>query len=142
MRRTLGFALGWLATVVVAVLVALLAVTTIDDSLQGRGPLGEDLDSLPSPLSVQQQIEGLPRIKRSIQGEYGTFVVACQGAYVFGLSVAPAEGWRVVSFERGPDDDVDAVFSARGRSTELEVFCNQGEPQVEIEENELLGGDD
>ena len=44
----------------------------------------------------------------------------------------------MVSFECGPDDDVDAVFSNGGRSVDLEVFCNQGEPTVgEIEGNTL-----
>ena len=44
----------------------------------------------------------------------------------------------MVSFEGGPDDDVDAVFSNGRRSFDLEVFCNRGEPTVaEIEENTL-----
>lgn len=141
MRRALGFALGWLAAVVVAVAVALVAVTTVDDSLQGRGPLGEGLDDLPEPRSVQEQIEGLPQVVREIRGEYGVFEVACQGAYARGISANAADGWRVVSFEPGPDDDVDAVFSSRARSADLEVFCNQGEPQVEIEHNELPDND-
>ena len=43
-----------------------------------------------------------------------------------------------MSFERGPDDDVDAVFANAGRSIDLEVFCNRGRPTVaEIEFNEL-----
>ena len=44
----------------------------------------------------------------------------------------------MVSFESGPDDDVDAVFGNGRRSFDLEVFCNRGEPTVaEIEENTL-----
>ena len=51
---------------------------------------------------------------------------------------AGSDGWRIVSYERGPDDDVDAVFSSRGRSVEVEVFCNQGEPTVsDLERNTL-----
>ncbi len=43
-----------------------------------------------------------------------------------------------MSFEPGPDDDVDAVFSQGRRSIELEVFCNQGRPTLaEQEEHEL-----
>ena len=142
MRRVLGFAIGWLLAVVAAVTIALIAVTTVDDTLQGRGPLGEDFSDLPSPRAVDEQIKGLPRVEREISGEYGVFRVACQGPYALGLSAEPAQGWRVVSYEPGPDDDVDAVFASRDRSADLEVFCNQGEPNVEIEHNQLPGSVD
>jgi len=47
-----------------------------------------------------------------------------------------------VSYEPGPDDDVDAVFANRGRSIELEVCCTRGEPTIsEIERNTLPDGD-
>lgn len=50
--------------------------------------------------------------------------------------------WRIVSYERGPDDDVDAVFGNRLESVDLEVFCNRGEPTVaEIERNTLPDDD-
>ena len=43
-----------------------------------------------------------------------------------------------MSFEPGPDDDVDAVFANAGRSVELEVFCNRGTPTLaEIERHDL-----
>ena len=52
-----------------------------------------------------------------------------------------AAGWRIVSWEKGPDDDVDAVFSDGRNSVDLEVFCNRGRPTVaELERNTL--GDD
>jgi hypothetical protein len=39
------------------------------------------------------------------------------------------------------DDDVDAVFNSRGRSVDIEVFCNQCEPTVaEIERDTLPEG--
>ena len=48
----------------------------------------------------------------------------------------------MVSFEPGPDDDVDAVFAQARRSVEIEVFCNRGVPTVaEIERNELADND-
>ncbi len=41
----------------------------------------------------------------------------------------------MVSYEKGPDDDVDAVFSNGRRSFDLVVFCKRGRPTVgEIEE--------
>ena len=54
---------------------------------------------------------------------------------------APAAGWRVISFERGPDDDVDAVFASGRRSVELEVFCNRGEPTLAELETKTLQRD-
>ncbi len=55
-----------------------------------------------------------------------------------------AAGWRVVSWEKGPDDDVDAVFSDGRNSVDLEVFCNRGRPTVADLERNTLGdeGDD
>ena len=79
-------------------------------------------------------------VRRSIDEEFGSFVVECRGIYAYGVGVVPDEaaGWRVVSFERGPDDDVDAVFTQARRSIDIEVFCNRGQPTVaELERNEL-----
>ena len=66
-------------------------------------------------------------------------MVRCQGPWPSaGRSGPTGRGWRVVSYERGPDDDVDAVFSNGRRSVDLEVFCNRGRPTVaEVEQNTL-----
>ena len=67
-------------------------------------------------------------------------MVALPGPIAFGTRHGrrPDDGWRMVSYEGGPDDDVDAVFSNGRRSVDLEVFCNRGEPTVaEIEDNTL-----
>lgn len=59
------------------------------------------------------------------------------------VSADPVDGWRAVSFESVPDDDVDAVFTTGARSIEVEVFCNRGEPTVcDLERNELPDLDD
>ncbi len=43
-----------------------------------------------------------------------------------------------MSYETGPDDDVDAIFTSGARSIEVEVFCNAGVPTVaEIERKTL-----
>ena len=55
----------------------------------------------------------------------------------------PAPGWRIVSYETGPDDDVDAVFAKAAESIEIEVFCNRGIPTVaDLERKTLPEGDD
>jgi len=56
--------------------------------------------------------------------------VQCQGTIASGIETITTDGWRVVSFETGPDDDVDAVFVKGKRSIEVEVFCNRGVPTV------------
>ena len=68
----------------------------------------------------------------------------CQGPYAVGVEARPdtAAGWRTVSIDAGPDDDVDAVFRNRLRSVEIEVFCNQGVPTIaEVEYDELTESD-
>ena len=56
-------------------------------------------------------------------------------------SVALLTGWRIVSWEKGPDDDVDAVFSDGRNSVDLEVFCNRGRPTLAELERNTLGED-
>jgi hypothetical protein len=73
---------------------------------------------------------GATRIARTIEGPFGRFEVECRGVVAYGLSATTRGGWRTVSYEPGPDDDVDAVFAHSGRSIELEVYCNQGEPTI------------
>ena len=96
-------------------------------------PIGAEVtplqDSDPAPEEIPSD---LPGRTRDIQGEYGTFRVSCEGPYAAGLRVEAnkAAGWSVLSYEQGPDDDVDAVFTRPGRSVEVEVYCNQGVPTV------------
>jgi hypothetical protein len=140
MRRSTGYALAWLLATGVAVAVGISAVSTVGAQVRGRGPLGNEAvrtaqlegASTPDPTDAT--------VRRTIEGEWGGFVVRCQGPIAFGDEARPAraDGWRVVSYEGGPDDDVDAVFSNGRRSFDLEVFCNRGVPTVaEIEENTL-----
>ena len=68
-------------------------------------------------------------------------MVECRGIHADGVEVVADEaaGWRVVSFERGPDDDVDAVFTEARRSHRASrSSATGGEPTVaEMERNEL-----
>lgn len=142
MRRVAGFGVAWLLSVLAAVAIALFAVNNVGDSLQGRGPLGDAVDRTGQHWTPEEQMAGQRQVRDRIEGDFGSFTVACRGAYAFGLSADPAPGWRVVSYEPGPDDDVDAVFSNGASSVDLEVFCNRGRPEVaEMERNELPGDD-
>ncbi len=139
-QRKAGYALAWVVATTLAIVVGVTAVTTVGAQVRGRGPLGNEVirtsqlegSATPDPADSSES--------RTIKGEWGSFVVRCQGPVAFGEKVQPARaaGWRVVSYEEGPDDDVDAVFSNGRRSFDLEVFCNRGKPTVaEIEENTL-----
>ena len=133
----------WAATTAVAVLVGVLAVSTVGATIRDRGPIGDDVmrDTVADSTSVPAP-RG-PRVRDEIAGEWGAFDVECRDTWAYGVGVRPDReaGWRIVSWEKGPDDDVDAVFSDGQNSVDLEVFCNRGRPTLaELERNTL--GDD
>ncbi|WP_162602275.1 hypothetical protein [Nocardioides daejeonensis] len=145
MRKKWAWALAWLAGVLVLVTVGVVTVSNVGASIRGRGPLGNEVirnaELADGSLRPSDLPTGVARVQKEIAEEFGTFVVACEGVYAFGVEARPdtAAGWRVVSFEPGPDDDVDAVFSNGARSIEIEVFCNRGKPTIsDLEFNELL----
>ena len=142
-RRTLLVGL-WAATTVVAVLVGVFAVSLVGATIRDRGPVGDEVarDVSLGPSSSVPATDG-PSVSDEISGEWGAFLVECRDTWAYGVAARPdrAAGWRVVSWEKGPDDDVDAVFSDGRNSVDLEVFCNRGRPTLaEIERNTL--GDD
>ena len=134
LRRTLAWTVGWLLAAAASVTVGVLVVAQLGDSFRDRGPIGDNElirqaeltegSAAPDPDAV--------RVRRAIEEEFGSFVVECRGATAYGIEARPdrAHGWRTVSFDPGPDDDVDAVFAQQERSLEIEVFCNRGEPTV------------
>ena len=144
--RRAGFALAWVVAATLAVTIGIVAVTQVGASIRGRGPLGEGEMIRNAELAEGSASPdpGAERIRTVIEEEFGEFVVECRGAVAYGVEARPdrAAGWRTVSYEPGPDDDVDAVFANRARSIDLEVFCNRGEPTLsEIEFNTLPDDD-
>lgn len=138
--RPAGLVLGWIAVAALAITIGVVAVTTVGASLRGRGPLGNEVVRSELQEAPAQVDDTEPRIRRTIREEFGELDVACQGVYAVGIEARPDReaGWRTVSYETGPDDDVDAVFANQGRSIEVEVYCNRGEPTIaEIERNTL-----
>lgn len=142
----MGWTLAWLVAAALAVVVGLVAVSSVGAGLRGRGPLGDNEAIRQAELSdvgfvdPSEAASLAPGERRELSGEFGVFVVECQGPYAVGVDARPdiEAGWRTVSIDRGPDDDVDAVFRNRLRSIEIEVFCNQGMPTVaEVEYDEL-----
>lgn len=136
--RPLGLVAVWIAVAALAVTVGVLTVTRVGDTLRDRGPLGNEAARTDLQEGRARPDPALDLVERTFAEEFGEIDVACQGAFARGLDARPAAGWRTVSFETGPDDDVDAVFAKQARSIEIEVFCNRGEPTVsEVEQNTL-----
>jgi hypothetical protein len=141
-RRALAWSFAWLLAAAASVTVGVVVVTQLGASSRDRGPIGDNELIRQAELieGAATPDPGAPVVRRSMEEEFGSFVVECRGVYAYGVEVLPDEagGWRVVSFERGPDDDVDAVFAQERRSIDIEVFCNRGEPTIaEVERNEL-----
>ncbi|MFN8193258.1 MAG: hypothetical protein U0R80_03150 [Nocardioidaceae bacterium] len=134
--------LAWLVAAATAVAVGIVAVSSVGASVRDRGPLGTRTPSAAEQDEGRMVVDpGATRVRRSIDDEFGRFDVECRGVVAFGITTSTRDGWRTVSFEPGPDDDVDAVFSKRGRSIELEVYCNRGEPTIGDREVKSLPAD-
>jgi hypothetical protein len=136
------YVVAWLVAAVLAVTVGVLAVTSAGAALRDRGQIGTalpaaDAGTTPTP------VEGAERVATDLEDEYGVFAVECRGTVAYGIEARPdtATGWRVISYETGPDDDVDAVFAKGPRSIEVEVFCNRGRPTVSDREEHVLEED-
>ena len=133
----------WTATTAVAVLVGVLAVTVVGATIRDRGPVGDEVASDLSAAPSSVPSPSGPTVREAVEGEWGAFDVECRDTWAYGVGVRPDEGagWRVVSWEKGPDDDVDAVFSNGRSSVDLEVFCNRGQPTLAEVERNTLGED-
>ena len=141
-RQWVGYAFAWLVAAVLAITVGLVAVSSVGASMRGHGPIGSNElirnaelnegTAIPDPFGAV--------VRDIVRGEFGEFVVECQGVYAVGVDARAdrAAGWRTVSYEPGPDDDVDAVFANQRRSIELEVFCNEGRPTLAQIERKTL----
>jgi hypothetical protein len=141
-RRVLGYLLAWLAAAAVAVTVGVVAVSSVGASVRDRGPLGNDVPAPEASEGGSTPDPDAAVVGRTVEDVFGTFEVECRGAVAYGLAADPATGWRVVSYEQGPDDDVDAVFASGDRSVEVEVYCNQGRPVIGDREEKTLPDDD
>lgn len=141
-RRIAGYVLAWLVAAAVAVTVGVVAVSTVGASVRDRGPLGNVVPDDEETVTSRAPDPAAPRVRRTVEDEFGAFEVQCRGVLAYGLEARPADGWRVVSYEEGPDDDVDAVFASGERTIEIEVYCNQGRPTIGDREVKTLPDDD
>ncbi|MGQ0843628.1 MAG: hypothetical protein ACT4QF_05795 [Sporichthyaceae bacterium] len=125
--------LGWAAALVGFTGLGLVAVGTVGDAARGSGPLGAAVirvDAPPPPTVPATPPPGLSVVRGDLTHDFGTFTVSCTGPYAAGESAEAGQGWQVVRFEPGPDDDVEVVFASETELVELEAFCNRGRPEV------------
>ena len=130
--------MGWVAAVVVATVVGLVAVQSVGQALQGSGPLGAQLDSserdrtllASQDPSVLTPVASDPVLDRTFAGRYGSVKVRCQGSLATWQGATPAAGWRVVEYPEGVQAQVEASFSDGDSTIEVEVFCNAGVPTL------------
>ena len=145
-RQRAGSAALWGVAVVVAVTIGVAAVTGLGDQVRNRGPLGDNelVREAGQRTGPATPDPGDPEFEETFSDDFGKFVVACRGKYAIGVETLPntAAGWRTVSYEPGPDDDIDAVFSNGRRTQELEIYCNQGRPVLAEIENNAIPDDD
>jgi hypothetical protein len=126
-RHRLAYGLTWLAATALATTIGLAATAAVGDVIRGTGPLGADVRSVPTTVpdggpapDVVRETFTLPEI---------TLTGQCTGRTAELLAVEAGPGWTVTDEERGPDEDVDVVVTDGVRTTEVEIYCNQGRPQ-------------
>lgn len=131
----------WVAALVLATGLGVLAVRQVGDAVRGRGPLGPEVIRVEAPgAAPATPAPGIDEVRRDLTHEFGTFTVLCQGPFASGVGADPAPGWQVVRFEPGPDDDVEVVFASAKELVELEAFCNRGVPDVaELDRSRVTG---
>ena len=132
------------ATTVVAVLAGVFAVSTVGATIRDRGPVGDEVArDVSVPSASVPEPEG-PGVSEEISGSGGrsSSSAATPGRTAQRAS-APTRTPAGASsaLEKGPDDDVDAVFSDGRNSVDLEVFCNRGRPTLAELERNTLGED-
>lgn len=133
-RHRAGYVLVWVVGAIAAIAVGVLAVEIAGAGLRDRGPVGSsDLVGREDPSDLAPDPDD-PKHADTITGDYGEFDVECQGVVIRGFEPRTAPGWRTVTFETGPDDDVDATFESADAIIEVEIYCNGGRPTLAEEE--------
>lgn len=147
---------GWLAAAALATGVTLAAVSSIGTGIFGSstGPLDEDevaaaLSTLPPPAEPTPDASPAPPTSTAsptgpvsngapaaeptvITSPGGTVVAQCSDGLVELLSWSPAQGFRVDSADRGPDDSAEVEFESRDGDIEVEVRCVDGVPDATV----------
>lgn len=134
---------GWIGAAALATGVTLAAVSSIGTGIFGSsaGPMDKDAVTAAlatatapaTPAPVGPTPRGTPGVEPTvITSPGGTVVAQCSDGLVELLSWSPAQGFRVDSAERGPDDSADVEFESGDTDVEVEVRCLDGVPDATI----------
>ncbi|MEU6073374.1 septum formation initiator [Micromonospora sp. NPDC047074] len=86
------------------------------------------------PVAPSATGSAQPGVRRAFATTGGTAVAECGPDGVRLVSWAPAQGYRVSEYDRGPDDDVEVTFTGPGGEFELQVHCVGGEPVASVDD--------
>jgi hypothetical protein len=139
-RRSIAV-LGWLAAVVVATLAGLGAIRLVGDDLTGtnagvrsQAEVARELAAATGAPTTRPTATG-PTPTPADDARRGTFAVRggsavarCAGDLVTLESWSPAQDYRVVDVDQGPDDDAEVKFQGPGGHFEIKVECHGGRP--------------
>lgn len=146
---------GWLAAAALATGVTLAAVSSIGTGIFGNseGPVDQDeiaavlatatspaepgggtspatpATPTPTPPASEETPAADPTV---ITSPGGTVVALCADGLAEVLSWSPAQGYRVDSADRGPDDSVEVEFESGDTEVEVEVRCVDGVPDATV----------
>jgi hypothetical protein len=142
-RPTLFAVAGWLVAATVATLTGLAAVRVIGEGITGTAAatlsqreVEEQLASAPPAVSRSPQPSASQGSGTVLASAAGTIVASCEDGLVTLLSWAPAQGYRVVEADPGPDDEVEVEFARGNDVVEVRVVCTAGEPTISREKDD------
>lgn len=139
---------AWAAGAAVAIGVAALAVSRIEDGLGAGNPRSPaaDLDDVrespatpaetPASKGGQSPSVSETTIERVLSSPGGTVVARCRGAQVYLASWSPAQGYRADDVRRGPAVEARVKFESAAGEFVVDVRCVSGVPHHTIERDD------
>src|SRR5262249_4823393 len=110
--------------------------TASDTPSDSRSPEDSPSPTLSPPARSKTPATSPAKSDRVLVSEGGTVVASCTGSLVTLLSWSPAQGYHVVSVNRGPATPAPIRFGhdeARETDTSrLSVFCRNGTPEAKV----------
>lgn len=118
----------WVTAAAAATGVGFGAIHLVGDVISHERPLGPAFGGTTAPGAGPGPTTA--PVRRTLPGPAGTLVVECTGRVAVLHAVTPAPGWRLVSSETGPDEDIDVLLTRQKERVAVEVYCNDGVPRA------------
>lgn len=116
----------WVTAAAAATGVGFGAIHLVGDVISHERPLGPAFGGTTAPTAGPTTAP----VRRTLPGPAATLVVECTGRVAVLQTVTPAPGWRLVSSEPGPDEDIDVLLTRQQERVAVEVYCNEGVPRA------------